>query len=620
MRFRLSSAVLAMLCVNPLLEAGSTIANLAPRDSFAILSCDNAGEALGALKRSSLADLWNDKQVRAYVRSLTAERFDEMLKPWETIGISVDDLKAPSAAVGAAFFLAPDDALPAGQEPTDDGNRAQLLLFADYTGAPEGAAATIEDAIERLIKNAVTDETAQSDLLEYGEHEITRLTFKKETPVAPEPAPGEEGDDQDVFLMDAGDDAMSGPSVLLIARIGDGFLASSHLDTLHDAIDRLEGKDLGESADDHPEFLATLDMLGARAEQHAYGVVYIAPLLDMVREAVEGDPYSPIGALDMPLALLGVDKARSAAISMQFDAPDAAARNTIALRVPEKSGLMALLNTPPGPFSPPAFVSPDVASVYSVRLDFASLVPTLRAAIAGMPEELREEAGPMIEEMLTTVGTVTSALTPELHVVSRILQPYSATSQSTLIAMGVNDPQPVVQTLSGLAQGFFGFTPRDYLGHQLWESQMPMGGGMAFSIGAGWLFAGSTSAVEDALREASNPDRPKLADDAAFRDATRPISGPAIMHSWTRLRPTLQYSAWTAENMDKILEEQVRGFGLDPEEEKEYLEMMRESMPQTARVPVPVDAILRHLGDTVGDLRATPEGFVGHGMLLRPAK
>lgn len=622
MRIRLAPAVLALSLLTPIALAGPNIASLAPRDAFALLSCDNAQETVAALKRSSLADLWNDKQVRAYVRSISQGAFDDLLKPWEDLGIDVDSLRPPSAAAGIAFFMAPNDALPPDQPDDDDGPDVQLLLIADYAGAPEGAAATLEDAIDRLVKDAVSSERAVSDLLDYGDHDITRITFKREAEPEPEPMvePGEEGDDQDFFPMDDEADEPWSPSVLLIARVGDAFLASSHLDALHDAIDRAEGKDVGESAEDNPEFIASLDMLGARADQHAFAVVFVSPLLDMLKEAAADDPYSPMGALDVPLALLGVDKVRSAAMSMRLDTPEGAAQSVVAFRVPEKTGLLALLNAEPGPFAPPAFVSPDVASVYSMRLDFASLVPTLRNTIRNLPEELRAEAEPFAEQMLTTVGAITGGLASELHMVSRISQPYSATSQSTLVALAVKDPEPVIQTLSGIAQGFLGFTPRDYLGHQIWESELPMGGGMSFSVGAGWLFVGSTAAVEDALRESSNPNRPKLADDAAFQAATRAVAAPAIMHSWTRLRPTLEFAAWTAANYDKILIEQVRGFGLDPEEEKEYIEMMRESMPADAQTPVPVDAILQHLGDTIGDLRATPEGFVGQGILLRPAR
>ncbi len=617
MRLRLTAALLAFTSIAHLVNAGPTIASLAPRHAFAIISCDNAAETIGALKRSSLTDLWNDKQIRAYLRSLAGDSVAELLEPWEDIGVSPDDLQPPSAAFGAALFLSPEDALPAGAEHADEGDQPQALLFADYSGAPDGAAATIDDAIERLVKKAVSDETAAADLLEYDGHEITRLTFKRDAPKEPEPFPGEEGDDQDVFPTKRDADGPSVPSVLLITRVGDVFFASSHLDTLHDAIDRLAGKDLGEAADDHPEFLAALDMLGNRADQHAYAVFHVAPLFDMLRDAITGDPYSPLASLELPLALSGIDKVKSVAGAVRFDSPDAAAQYTAVVRAPEKSGLIALLNAAPAPFSPPSFVSPDAANVYSIRLDFANLVPTLRTAFSNLPDDMREEAAPFLEEMLNTVGAVTGSLASEAHIITRIAQPYSATSRSMLFAVAVKDPQPIIQTLSALAQGFLGFTPRDYLGHQLWESEMPIGGGMAFSVGAGWLFSGTTAAVEDALREASNPDRPKLADDEAFRASTRAISGPAVMHSWSRLRPTLQYSAWSAENFDKILEEQVRAFGLDPDQEREYLEMMRESAPPSARVPVPAEAILRHMGDIVGDLRATPEGFVSRGLFLR---
>ncbi len=623
MRFRTTAALLALSLFTPLTHAGATIASLAPRDTVAILSCDNAGEALAAFKRSSLHSLWSDKQVRAYLHNMLGAQADELLKPWEDAGIALDEIQPPTAAVGLAFFLAKPDAFPPNDPRLADEETApQLLLLADYEGAPDGAAASVEEAIEKLLKKTVDEQIAVTDLLDYGDHEITRLTFKHDDPEQPDVHPAEDGDDQDM-PWDTEDDASEDfPAVLLITRVNDVFLASSHLDTLHDAIDRLEGKDLGESADDNPDYIAALDMLGRRADQHAYAVLHTKPLFDAMREGfadgmLAANPAAQMTEDPMMFSVLGLDQLQALSASVRFDTPDAAAQYTFAARVPNKTGLMSLLNADPAPFTPPAFIPADAASLYSVRFNFAQVVPTIRAVLNNLPQEQRDEAGPFIEDFLNTVGAITSSLASELHVASRITQPYSATSQSSLIAVAVKDPQTITQTIAGVAQGLFGFAPREYLGHQLWEAQGPIGGGFAFSIGAGWLFAGATTSVEDALRESANPDRPRLADDPAFRDATRAIAAPAIGHSWTRLKPTLHYAAWTSENFDKLLEEQVRAYGLDPEQEKEYLEMMREHTPHTARTPVPADAILQHVGDMVGNMRATPEGFVGQGLFLR---
>ncbi len=624
MRSRTPAALLALTLLSPLTHAGPTIASLAPPDSLAVIACDNTSEAVAAFKRSSLHSLWNDKQVRSYFHTILGASADDLLQPWEESGISLDEIQPPKAAVGLAFFLARSDAFPPNDPRLQDEEPApQLLLLADYEGAEEDAIASVEEAIEKLIKQAVDGDRAVSDLLDYGEHEITRITFKgDEEEPAPEPQPAEDGDDQDVFWDDEPEADEDIPSVILITRVNDVFLASSHLDALHDAIDRIEGKDLGDAADDNPDYIAALDMLGQRADQHAYAVLNMQPIFKAMQDGLAAarlaaNPAAQITDDPMMFSVFGLDQLRSVAGAIRFDTPDAAAQYTFAARVPNKTGLISLLNAEPGPFSPPPFIPADAASLTSGRINFAQVVPTIRAVMNNLPEEQRAEAGPFIEEFLNTVGTITSSLAPELHVASRISQPYSADSQSSLIAIAVKDPQTLTSSIATVAQGLFGFAPREYLGHQIWEMQGPFGGGFAFALGGAWFFAGPPASVEDALRESSNPDRPKLADDPTFIDATRAISGPAIGHSWTRLRPTLLYSAWSAENFDKIMQEQIRSLELDPEEEKEYLDMMREHMPESARTPVPADAILRHLGDMVGNLRATPEGFVGQGLFLR---
>ena len=340
MRFRTAAALLSLSLLTPLAPAGPTIPSLAPRDTLAVRGCDNAGEAAAAFKRSPLHALWNDKQVRDYVRALLGEQAGQLLEPWEQAGVSLDEIQPPKAAFGFAFFLAKPDAFPPNDPRLNDDEPApQLLILADYEGAEEGAAASLEEAIDKLLKKAVDDQLALTDLLDYGAHEITRLTFKHDEPEEPAVPHAEEGDDQDMPWLDEDDDESSLPGVLLIARVDDVFLAASHLDTLHDAIDRLEGKDLGESADDNPDYIAALDMLGQRADQHAYAVLNMQPIFKALQDGVAAarlaaNPAAQLTDDPMMFSVLGLDQLRSIAGAVRFDTPEAAAQYTVAARVP----------------------------------------------------------------------------------------------------------------------------------------------------------------------------------------------------------------------------------------------------------------------------------------------
>jgi hypothetical protein len=161
--------------------------------------------------------------------------------------------------------------------------------------------------------------------------------------------------------------------------------------------------------------------------------------------------------------------------------------------------------------------------------------------------------------------------------------------------------------------------PRDFEGNTIYTAQLPMGGAdMALGVGFSKVFVGPGPAVENAMRLAGHPgDSAKLADEPRFRDAARLLSPDAVLYSFTDVEQTLRWSYWQAENVDKIMEQQLEKWGLDDEQKEEYLKSIRDAKKEQAPLP-PMESVIGHFGDTVAELRATPDGFRGRTLMLKP--
>jgi hypothetical protein len=85
------------------------------------------------------------------------------------------------------------------------------------------------------------------------------------------------------------------------------------------------------------------------------------------------------------------------------------------------------------------------------------------------------------------------------------------------------------------------------------------------------------------------------------------------------MRQTIRWLYWTLQNTDKIMEAGLHEAGLEEKDIAEYLETMRQEQPKWIdRLPA-LETVISHLGDVVSDLRATPDGFRGRSVMLKPA-
>jgi hypothetical protein len=212
------------------------------------------------------------------------------------------------------------------------------------------------------------------------------------------------------------------------------------------------------------------------------------------------------------------------------------------------------------------------------------------------------------------------ALGPGVQFMTTYKQPLGVGSSATLFAIDVKDQgaiQNTISFLSGQAPGML--EPRDFEGNTIYSANLPMGDvELALGVGFNKVFVGPTVAVENAMRLAGHPgDSAKLADEPRFRDAARLLSADAVLYSFTDVEQALRWAYWQSENADKILEQQAEKWGLSDEDKEEYLKTVREAKKDAPPLP-PMDAVVSHFGDTVAELRPTPDGFRGRTLMLKP--
>ncbi len=215
---------------------------------------------------------------------------------------------------------------------------------------------------------------------------------------------------------------------------------------------------------------------------------------------------------------------------------------------------------------------------------------------------------------------------PEVHSVVTLARPIQMDSMKTLYAIESSEPAKVEEVLAQHAAGM-GLQPRDFVGNRIYELPFdPMamaGGGMmapggeTFSIGfgRGFIMAGQTSLVEDALRAGGAGE---LGENPGYRQALGAMRAPRSV-SWG-VMDLVQYAAYfmKVDLMAKELEiEQFRQW--DPEYAAE-LERELEEMAAEPWRDFDVNELNEYMGPVTWEIRATDSGFEGRYLVLAPGE
>ena len=239
---------------------------------------------------------------------------------------------------------------------------------------------------------------------------------------------------------------------------------------------------------------------------------------------------------------------------------------------------------------------------------------TVRAAgFAFHPLGTRAQAQAMAGFFTATVGPVLQTLGPGILESRTIELPHDVDSRKSIVAIHANDPAAMGASLDQLSP-MMGFERRLFQGDTIWENP-----GAAITFAGGHLIAGHPNIVEAALRQAVNAQAPRLSDEARFQRAAAFTSPGGVYYGYSDFRVVMELAAWTEENWEQLLREQLRDFEFDDATIDEWIEDERDAREEGDIVSMPpIDVITRHLGDTVSEARMTEDGVIYRSAWLTP--
>lgn len=587
-----------------------TIADIAPKNAFFVAGADAAAAMWTSFDNTGFKAIWDDPAFQTWFKKHSKETIDNFAADLETLGLKLEDLKRPTGPVGfAAWFTAGNN---------DDASKPPAILaLADFGDNADDMNTKLVEAMEKA------DQQQAIDLSEKDHQGVTIYTarFPENDPEAERELDPQDDEDLEAMMAAAADTGPPFPE-LHYARADSAFLLSSEITAIENAIDRLKGDNLDAIADE-PRFTDARKRLGPA---EAYAVILAAPLLDMTKAANPDDDMG--GFLSSLTGPLGFDTLHAAALGLRFDTDDAMMEQTYSIVAPEKSGIVALFDTPAMKFTPPAFTSAEAASIVIFQFNFPGVIPLANKFVESLPEESRAMVGQQVQAATMFFGPILANLGPEVCVVGNLTRPLTADSQQQVWAIRMRDATALQQALAG-SLPMWGFESRDFQGNQIWslkEGGFIPADSVALGLGLGWLFLGPPVAVENIMRQGGAADNPKLADEKAFKAATTPLDNNSIAYAFSRVSASLDWYEWYSKNFDKVLEaEAAKLFGDEPpadDEERQWRDdakkNMLDSVPAWFKDPPPISIFRKHLGDTVLEIKSTDAGFDGRSLMLRP--
>jgi len=582
------------------------IDRFAPPETFLVLSVPDWSEAIERAGETDLGALWETAEMRSFVEGVQEDLEAGFEEGFGDAGLEFEDLAWARGHVGLALSLHQG-------EDEEASPKAGFTLAADFG----------EDAarIERTM-NELLDYAEDEDLIRITEDEeggVVILTVERiggET--GEEDLEGIEGEFGGEIRLEPTPVIPDNPfdqGWLQIARLDTTLVVSSVRGVVGRALDARDGKLVEGPAEvrEYQEGVAQLPA-GADARLIAYMNGPVRKEIDALFEGLAMFlPGLDPGAV---LEELGLSSVESVAMSLRFGADGGLLETVYAVRVPEKRGLVALADVSEGPFDPPAFVGVEAASVSRLMFDFPELLEVARRVIGTLDEQSRAQAEGMLGIVQPLVEPLLQNLGPEVWLIDTIERPLAMDSAQRITVIPVQDELVVSNTLVAIFnQMGVPMSAAEFEGGTIWTDEQGL---FSVGLGLGHLFSGPGEEVRAAMRQAANPDTPRLSEEAAFRDATRELSREAVWYGFTAMGPTLEMMWWQFENANRIAYERIEESEfLDEETRREWLAEMSREPEEWVRDLPPVEVLVEHLGDVSGELVSTREGFRGRLVWLR---
>jgi len=257
-----------------------------------------------------------------------------------------------------------------------------------------------------------------------------------------------------------------------------------------------------------------------------------------------------------------------------------------------------------------------------MQFDIAGLIPMLTDVANGLPPEIGQNLLEGMNMMTPMFGPILAQLGPEIYVVTSYQRPFSADSQRMLVGIGAKDTAVLSGALTQVLS-MMSMQARDFQGSQIWQAPANapgmmggMMGEMALGVGAGHMFVGDVTSVENALRQAGAADAPSFADDERFAKASSVIRNTGLSFSYTDISTMIEYSNWVRDNLDTVIDQQLADV---PPGQQEFVREMLEGQFSFYESLPDFGIIARHLGDTITETHFTDGGIVMRQVTLRPA-
>lgn len=567
-------------------SAEPTILTVAPEDAWLVIHVPDASRVFDAEDETALARLLGDEDIRGFLMARFADVRDSFEERARAIDMEIEELPRPTGAVGMAFVDARGDEV-AGAEGAPWPPEPSVVVWADFGEDADEA----EETIERLLDEAIEDGRMTFEEAFVGDIEVVTVTeVLKEEADAPE-------------WMDETDRT---PATISFARVGTAMLASDDVAMAIAAVEAALGEARGGVVGDAPDMREALAAHPGGAA--GYAVMRMPPVragwVAMCMEALDTDGREIAEAL-------GLRSVRSFSASLDMDTADAAVEMRVTVLMDEKSGAFGLMSRNYESFDPPAFVGAEVAAVTHGRVSLSEVLPLADRVLSRFPQEFQEQARFGLEQTRALAGPLLGAIGPDYWQWTRYRRPLEEGSEEQVFALRVSDERVVVNSL-GLLAGFASATPREFEGVQLFDGGQI---GISAAVAGGWVFAGSTAMVEDAIRaNARAGGDAGLGGEAWFRRARGAAGGPAVAGGFVKTADAVEWIYFSARREAERAREFAEEFEMSDEQREMFL-----SRTQWVEELPPMESFTDVIGDVVWRVEATARGYEGRSVWLRPA-
>ncbi len=554
----------ALTLLAPGALAQHTIEDLAPEGAFLVVGFGNLEETLSRIQAGRLGQAWNEPAVLEQVGPALEDFNFQLTMLEEQMELEPGSLGLPRGAVGFSAFTALDPDL--GLETLG------ILAMVDFAGS--------ESTVQGLLDMMVANHGEEFDTIDIAGETFFALPIEPPNldEIAEEaPEMGPLGDPMAML-----EPFVTGLKTLYIGRHGSTLLVGTNSDVLAESVAAIDGEDVA-SVGDRAEYQSAIDEVGA-------GDMHIVVMVDQIGDVAQIAPFIAMAAASAvePLNTLGFGNIQALSSSVDFDEAGAIVVQRSGVLVEgEKVGLLALLDNESPLEGVPAFVPADAGSYSRFNFDFGGMMDLINRTIASIPQ-FGAQADQAIAEYRPDLEALFSSLGDSIHI--------AGAGATSVYAMPLNDPQGFEGIVAKWAPQA-GLEPRDFLGHAIYSGDFAP---VAIGIGGGHAFIGEPQAVEQALRSVGEGAATTLASDEDFQHALGALEEAGVIGwGYAKAGSALDVLANPAAFAGPFAE--MGGMG---------------AMPPID--PAMIEAVKKHMGPSIWQLRSTDNGFVMTSWTLEP--